>query len=550
MADQEHFRGITGPTPDVELHGPSSITPVRRDTGSTTGSDDYVPLPPGRYTLLINGNCPRCHHHHKAALVKVKVFNDRDRVSHVQCENGDCQQYWLAFGGGNSTRISLLSQCTETDPIEIEREKESRYELIQIVRSVTSVASLSNIPEFPSRQPSREPSVHNDASRSIAEDPTSVDNANPHPHEETRPQPVSVTYEVDSDHAFPGTTQPGAGTRRTKQLLTRLKRKIKDHLPPWKKPFHFKQLLRSQKGSPMTERRQGKLPATPSPTPRSPAMPQDSDSTKDMDIRCDYKPNVHEEEAGPSDPDKPDSEKHEAETRSRNPQPNVDKEELRNMAKEDRIAWLRKQFTKRRCRCPGNCHCRRSSRTFPVPVYERLHPPPLAPPLSEGLLGLVLPDDHFSPDDRFDYARSLSIGSTTIVGSEALTATSGGPRRSAHLLDIQRERHRSRSPRPQSYHARSRLRYWPDSADGRSSGESFGTGGAVRSPSTYSRRPTDGFSASAVGPTSMPAGYEAMVAEPAQGYVEIQPTPNPAPTPHLNGYRTSSERNRDSPSPA
>ncbi|KAF1842935.1 uncharacterized protein K460DRAFT_432368 [Cucurbitaria berberidis CBS 394.84] len=116
----------------------------RSDTVSSIGSDAYSPLPPGRWTLDFHGNCPRCHHHHTGVKIKVDVSHDSSKVSHVRCEM--CQENWLAFGGRNSTRISLLSTLTaDPDPVE----KEVRSTLSKLVRSTTAITApwLLNIPE-------------------------------------------------------------------------------------------------------------------------------------------------------------------------------------------------------------------------------------------------------------------------------------------------------------------------------------------------------------------------------------------------------------------
>lgn len=118
--------------------------PTRRETASSVGSDQYTPLPAGHYLMEFHGSCPRCFHQHNAVRIKINVSRDPSKVSRVACEN--CHQSWVAFGGRNTTRISLLAARTiEPDPVE----KEVRRTLINMVKSVTAIASpiLAEVPE-------------------------------------------------------------------------------------------------------------------------------------------------------------------------------------------------------------------------------------------------------------------------------------------------------------------------------------------------------------------------------------------------------------------
>lgn len=85
----------------------------------------------------------------------MKVTEDPSQVSYVRCEK--CQEKWAAFGGRNTTRISLLSTTT-TEPDSIDRQV--HYKLVQIVEmAVAAKASLSTLsessPPVISRQPSK-----------------------------------------------------------------------------------------------------------------------------------------------------------------------------------------------------------------------------------------------------------------------------------------------------------------------------------------------------------------------------------------------------------
>ncbi|KAH7406766.1 hypothetical protein DE146DRAFT_648372 [Phaeosphaeria sp. MPI-PUGE-AT-0046c] len=116
-------------------------------------SEHYKPLPQGCWILEFHGNCPRCRHHHRAAEVQVKVTEDPGQVSYVRCEK--CQEKWAAFGGRNTTRISLLSTTT-TEPDNMDRA--FRYSLVQIVKVAVAKASLGTLPESSSLELSLQPS--------------------------------------------------------------------------------------------------------------------------------------------------------------------------------------------------------------------------------------------------------------------------------------------------------------------------------------------------------------------------------------------------------
>jgi DNA-directed RNA polymerase subunit M/transcription elongation factor TFIIS len=100
---------------------------IRSDTSLLQSHDQYEPLPEGRWTIAFQGNCPKCHHYNKA--LQVRVTSDFSQVSYVHCER--CQDKWVAFGGRNSTRTSLLSTTmTEADIVE----RGARYSLVDIVK--------------------------------------------------------------------------------------------------------------------------------------------------------------------------------------------------------------------------------------------------------------------------------------------------------------------------------------------------------------------------------------------------------------------------------
>ncbi|KAH7066884.1 hypothetical protein BKA63DRAFT_424781 [Paraphoma chrysanthemicola] len=148
MTTETRPSSMTTPT-----HAPPSTPPARQDTSSSSGSGPYSPIPEGRWKVPFHGNCPRCHHYHKAVQVKVNVGPDSSQVSYIHCE--ECGEKWGAFGGRSTTQISLLSDITtEPDPMETEL----RYSLVEAVKAATNVASLGGIAELPTYGISRQAS--------------------------------------------------------------------------------------------------------------------------------------------------------------------------------------------------------------------------------------------------------------------------------------------------------------------------------------------------------------------------------------------------------
>lgn len=119
--------------------GPETLSTnelARRETASSVGSNLYKPLPTGRWLLECHASCPRCHHYHSAATLKIDNQADERKISPVLCEN--CKEPWVTFGSCNSTQLSLLSVLTTVpDPVE----REVHRALIAMVRSMTAVAT-------------------------------------------------------------------------------------------------------------------------------------------------------------------------------------------------------------------------------------------------------------------------------------------------------------------------------------------------------------------------------------------------------------------------
>jgi hypothetical protein len=123
--------------------GPASGTfPLRQGASSSNETDNYKPLPIGNWTLPFHGNCPRCHHHHEAVQVRIKITRAPGEMSYIHCDK--CESKWAGFGDRNSTQISLLSSATtETDSIETA----VRYKLIDIVKIASAKATLQTLSE-------------------------------------------------------------------------------------------------------------------------------------------------------------------------------------------------------------------------------------------------------------------------------------------------------------------------------------------------------------------------------------------------------------------
>lgn len=517
---------------------PPLAQPSRHDTESTTSSRGHTPtpIPPGFYTLPVHGNCPRCHHHHKAATINVRISKDYSRVSHVYCEK--CKEKWLAIGGGNSTRISLLStQTTEPDLVE----NDFRSALIDMVRSVTSIASpaaLASVPEQPSGGPSGGPSRDHSV-RSHKDDI----------HESARPESPGIASGLtehgqgtstvhakksitDSERKEEGTS---SDTRRAKNILLRLK----DRILVLKK-LQLRQLMRSKKKEvKMTWRGRGKLPvvkveetdskATTSEVPKLEQTREATHGDAKTTIEDDKQPKPEVTTTSPTVP----------------PTSNVDKDVLKGMTKEQRIAWIREQFSDFKCRCPRNCYCRGAlSSATPSQTGGIGTPGPPPPPSprvaperslershSHDLLLIGSHLNHFQTGEFFPGPRRFSIGSTTrlsqaatMVNSDTLTATSGAP-----FLDLPRpQRPRSRSPAGPS---RLRQSTGPDDVENRPSQDIFPMGGAVM--------PIDGTDGRLV---FYATPHTPSPVSPPTPMNRANSTPSIASTPRLNGHGTFEQR--------
>jgi DNA-directed RNA polymerase subunit M/transcription elongation factor TFIIS len=231
MADPQVLRAENSQADNIAPNHSSPTTHklISHDTSLSQSHDKYEPLPPGCWTLDFHGNCPRCHHYHKALQIQIKVTPDASQVSYVRCER--CQDRWAAFGGRNSTRISLLSTTT-IEPDSVERGV--RYSLVEIVKLAQRTAALGTLPEASSPVLPHQPSVsaHTDASLSLATSSLDIAATAPDAQDVTSAAPVRNRYSLKStpfystEHAI--APESHSSTRR---LLTKLKVKITARFP-------------------------------------------------------------------------------------------------------------------------------------------------------------------------------------------------------------------------------------------------------------------------------------------------------------------------------
>ncbi|ORY16373.1 hypothetical protein BCR34DRAFT_103614 [Clohesyomyces aquaticus] len=227
------------------------------------------------------------------------------------------------------------------------------------------------------------------------------------------------------------------------------------------------------------------------------------------------------------------------------------RELLRHMSTDDRISWVRAQITDLKCRCDLDCRCRNVTHrrtsssngsgnteegTAPSTSLLMLHNLTRGR-LSHEFLHTGGPFEDYRPTAH----RPPSIVSLrtsrapTLLGSDGLTVASSAPRLSIRgLAAAQRGRSRSAS--------RLRQNVSQDDISNAESRRTSSTGARVRV--LAGAREENGNHTSPAG--SRQASDNAST---ASGQQNEERAPSTASTHHLNGYRTSDERNRDSPSP-
>lgn len=437
--------------PNLDAHAETISPPpgsIRRDTISTISSDKQLSLPSGRWPLPIHGNCARCGHHHKAALIYINVVEGICEASHVICER--CGQKWLTIGGLNTTQISLLSAVTaEVDS----REINFRYSLFSIVRSATSVASptaLSNVPEDPSRTPSR-----NSSTRS----------AHPHSDHITHIEPrslrdPSINSATASDiEATPAHLQ--SNRPPLQKSLPNLRRVSAPTINSIKRRFKntIRVLRNVRLGRPSRKTQESQMVAG------GDEMRADTERVHYMQLTS---PQVVASVL-------PESENLSINASNATVEPamttgqiveelkNVDKEAIRNMTSKQRIAWIRERITtfkRSRCCSTLQCDCNRRHSASSIGDYYGLSEHTLSQPSTSShryaLEQMGSQFDPFAAGAFFSHTGSLTLSATRI--SEADTAVDqpeGSSSPQSSRLELSQQARRSRSPRPASlFHSR------------------------------------------------------------------------------------------------
>ena len=519
---------------------------VRRDTASSAGSDKYLPMPTGHWLLDLHGNCPRCRHHHTAVKIKINVTHDSSKFSRVQCEN--CKENWLAFAGNNSTQISLLSTATiNPDPVE----KEVRLTLINLVRSATTITAiasptLTRIPESSPPDIAGEPSTRRPASNVLQ--PVSRASGTPGRVSFNIPAP-----NIRGDTQSPRATSPVSrsvaneqNTRGTRHALFNLKQRVKTRITRLQK-LSLRRFLGISKGSKVSAKRAEKLPVELPVAENPPASNEHSPE-----------PIAHDEQHSEEllEPNHTESDVPEPSNRTDEAARFIDSVKnvpLELMDKKERIAWMRgklTQFKEQRAKSTLSRNSTTVDIGTQVPRHESPYLVSLRPHHLPDFFGL---GSHFGYSERFSVSdpslrtHPISISERT---SEAPTvvddsAVASNPRLSRLF---QREHLRSGSPRPQSLHSVwHHVRQHRDQT--RTSLDSTGTGGAVRSASVTRDRAVHRRSRGSIGWTSTLGFNEMSMSqtsfhqpmdeeEPAEELADNQPrstplSPLPPPSPTL-----------------
>lgn len=438
---------------------PEGIPRRRSDTSSiTSSSTSPVPIPPGHYILPIHGNCPRCHHYHKAASINVRMSADANRASYVCCEK--CNEKWFAFGAGNSTRISLLSTQT-AEPETVECERDFRYALIEMVRSVTSVASASALASVP-EQPSRVPSLHRSLHQGVKDNEEGIQRG---------PQEMNFATQSTPELGIPGSSLEAVPTEKRTRDLHRLQHldksrslfeQIRSRI---KKRFlllktsRLRTLLPSRQGARPTTKALGKLPI-------GEAEVQDAVTT-DAISNAEAEHMAHRRAPSSIPATGVGRRKSSSMAKMSTHWGDIDLAHIKRMPREDRVAWFRKQYVQLKAQHAVEYWCKSKSTTTSAPGTEDFRsrsPPP--PPSSHSsapqpsrrysedlrLIGSHL--QGFSPGELFHAAQSIHAGTSTrfsqagtAVNSDSITATSGIP----HLdFDPNQQGQHLRTPRPPS----------------------------------------------------------------------------------------------------
>jgi hypothetical protein len=478
--------------------GPSVVpNPHRHGTMSTVGSEKHS-LPFGIWKLLIHGNCPRCSHRHKATPIRFEVSKDPSDATPIQCEK--CDHRWLTIGGRNNTETSLLStQTTEPDPDEIS----FRDALFSFVRSATA---LDSVPEGPSRVPSRGKNVRMQSDNSLGSPTSNVHQGGPHASTPGQDQDAT-TASPSPQHQSTRQELLSNNVKLTKVLLRDFKRKLRRHFPILNRVHLRKTTMPSTPRAAVAPT--GTTPTAAPPQHQTTAQTPDP-LMRDTTEQClDDKCSIRKQSEDVCTPAK-------STTQAIEEIKNFDKEALKTMSSEERTAWIREKITAFKCRCSRQCTCKRRRRSSSIMVDSSTKVHILPPVLCNqycgqrrrhSLEGIGSHLDCFAPG-QFYHGQPLTISATrtseadTVVESNTFSSSA----RTSRIDFVQRQRHRSWSPRPASLmNVRHSLQH---RLEAQPSMDSTLTGGVAGSSSRGRRRGPDRRSRASLPPSMIPPRSE------------------------------------------
>lgn len=554
MMEQESSAIAAGIMHDEGLHhgqSPWNARTTRQNTRDSIESDRCIPLAPGFYKIPFHGNCPRCHHRHIAAEVKVEITIGYTKPSYVHCEV--CNEKWVAVGGRNSTCISLLSTLTVApDPIETD----ARRAIIDMVRSISSVASpiLATVPEVNTTQPTTGaleslhfggssqnppgPSVQNRGGEQAKDHSTSAAPTQQHLPVRSRAHSTGSAAVSSNRTAVSAKDQKNRPFIEKFKRLRKLKVRFQKLIP--------KRLLPGSREPKVTAKGQGKIPVI-----------QTSNAEFAGTIKGLAGPTLRNNESLSIRPTKiiknPDQEDEKG--------VNVKKDiviEHTNSVQSEKIAQARAELSERKRDSSRNrvdqpqlmnehsAHVDHNG----ISAFLAQHRSHNSTDRPEFLhIGGHLLDTFSSNDELIN--RSLVISADnpvptsqadTAINPGTMTATSGPP--TVSYQDYSYQSSRSRSPadalrRSSLRNSRFLQPMSQEDLDARSFAESFSTGGPVRSIGDFNIRRPDGFSTPSV-------AQDSLVDPPPHPIIEqiedsVRPQSLSTSTSRANGYRTSSE---------
>jgi hypothetical protein len=339
---------------------PPRQSPTRRDTQSTiksTTSSKSLPIsiPPGFYSLRLNGHCPRCRHLHKATPFNIRIPGNLNHTT-IKCER--CGAPWLALGD-NSTCWSLLStQTIDLDPTDTVFQST----LVRMVRSLAVVGSpaLASVPESTPGGLSREQSVRSE------HDPEGFGDHPPSPFAQKAAASEHIHLPAP-DSSYDKTTERSRGSAKRKRalsLLAHLGGKIREQFAIMRK-LHSQRFKRSKNESRMTAKGRGKLPVR-QPSIRDNYSTQAESGSRYTDDIPDRK---HIDMSQKEEEDARQQAASEAADRVKR-----NEEKLKTMSNEERTSWIREQLSDFKCHCLRNCQCRRQSTRSDIDHHIRTVP--------------------------------------------------------------------------------------------------------------------------------------------------------------------------------